>query len=31
MEFYRNFLFEDSLIGIVNLKLPEEMKYDAIF
>ena len=32
MEFYRNFLFEYSLIGIVKLiNLPEEMKYDAEF
>ena len=29
MEFYGNFLFQYSLIGIVNL--PEEMKYDAEF
>ena len=31
MEFYRNFLFQYSLIGILNLNLPEEMKYDAEF
>ena len=31
MEFYRNFLIEYSLIGIENLNLPEERKYDAEF
>ena len=31
MEFYRNFLNEYSLTGIVNLNLPDEMKYDAEF
>ena len=29
IEFYRNFLFQYSLIGILNL--PEEIKYDAEF
>ena len=29
MEIYRNILIEYSLIGIVNLHLREQMKYDA--
>ena len=29
MEMYRNILIEYSLIGIVNLHLREQMKYDA--
>ena len=31
MEYYRNFLIEYSLIGIVKPQIPEEMKYDAEF